>query len=127
MRNIAVKQALILPLGSFLILMLVGLAVPGYSSISQQLIELGLLSGYPAVLESIAGITVGASIILFSLTLIGHPSGRFTFTVATSVLFGVSMLFNGLFTMGSPLHGLYGIGFFTVLTPALFVAEMHPS
>ena len=29
--------------------------------------------------------------------------------------------------MGSSLHGFYGIGFFSILTPALFVAEIHPN
>lgn len=125
MRNLAIKQALFLPLGAMLALMLVGVTVPGYSSISQQMSELGLLVGYPAVLESILGIIVGASIIIFSLALIRHQSGRFAFTVLTSTLFGISMLCNGIFTMGSPLHGLYGIGFFTVLTPTMFVVELH--
>ena len=34
------------------------------------------------------------------------------------------MLCNGIFTMGSPLHGLYGIGFFSILTPSLFIVEL---
>ncbi len=127
MRNIAIKQALFFPLGAMLALMLVGLTVSGYSSISKQMSELGLLGGYPSVFESVLAIIVGASIMVFSLALVRHPSGRFTFTVLTSLLFGISMLCNGIFPMGSPLHGLYGIGFFTVLTPVLFVAELHPS
>jgi hypothetical membrane protein len=126
-RNIAIKQALFFPLGAMLALMLVGLTVPGYSSTSQQLSELGLLGGYPAVFESVSAIIVGVAIIIFSVALIRHPSGRFAFTVLTSSLFGISMLCNGIFRMGSPLHGLYGIGFFTILTPALFVAELHPN
>nr|AAK28586.1 hypothetical protein [uncultured bacterium] len=127
MRNIAIKQALLFPLGAMVALMLVGLTVSGYSSISQQLSELGPLGGYPSVFESVLAVIVGASIIIFSLALVRHPSGEFAFTVFTSLLFGISMLCNGIFPMGSPLHGLYGIGFFSVLTPVLFVAELHPS
>ncbi len=125
MHNLAIKQALVVPLGSMLALMLVGIAVPGYSSISQQMSELGLMGSYPAAFESVAGVVVGASIIIFSASLFRQASGRFVFTVLTSFLFGVSMLCNGIFVMGSPLHGLYGIGFFTVLTPALFIAELR--
>lgn len=127
MRNIAIKQALFLPLGTELILMLVGFTVPGYSSISEHMSKLGLLGGYPAVFEQMLSVIEGVSLIIFSLALVRHPSGRFAFTVLTSVLFGISMVCNGVFPMGSPLHGLYGIGFFTILTPALFVAEIHPS
>jgi hypothetical membrane protein len=126
-RNIAIKQALFFPFGAMLALMLVGFTVPGYSSTSQQLSELGLLGGYPAAFEMISAIIVGVSIIIFSAALVRHQSGRFAFTVFTSSLFGISMLCNGIFHMGSPLHGLYGIGFFAILTPALFVAELHPN
>ncbi|OUL16855.1 hypothetical protein B0X78_03725 [bacterium AM6] len=45
----------------------------------------------------------------------------------TSLLFGVSMVSNGVFTTGSPLHGLYGIGIFSILTPLLFLAELGPA
>lgn len=126
MRSIAIKQALFFPLGVMLTIMLVGFTVPGYSSMSQQMSELGLLGGYPSVFLHILAFVVGASIIIFSFALIRHPSGRFAFTVFTSTLFGISMLFNGIFPMGNPLHGLYGIGFFTVLTPTLFAMELNP-
>ena len=125
MRDLAIKQTLFLPFGVMVTLMLVGFAVPGYSSISQQLSELGLLGGYPLALESVSAIIVGTSIIAFSAALVRHPSGRFSFTILTSMLFGISMLCNGIFSMGSPLHGLYGIGFFSILTPVLFVAELN--
>lgn len=125
MRNIAIKQGMFFPLGLMLVIMVVGLTVPGYSSMSQQMSALGLVQGYPAIFESVCALVIGLSIIAFSLALIKHPSGKFSFTVFTSLLFGISMLFNGMFPMGNPLHGLYGIGFFTILTPALFVAEIH--
>lgn len=127
MRTFAVKQAVFFPLGAMLSLMLVGFTVHGYSSTAQQMSELGLLAGYPAVLESVLAIIVGVSVIIFGLGLIGHPSGRFAFTAGTSIVFGVSMVSNGIFPMGSPLHGMYAIGFSVVLTPILFIAELHAS
>ena len=45
---------------------------------------------------------------------------RFALTALTSVLFGVAMFSNGAFTTGSPLHGMYAIGIFSILTPLLF-------
>lgn len=127
MRNISIKQALFFPLGASLLLMLVGFTVPGYSSVSEHMSKLGLLGGYAALSEQITCVISGVSIIIFSLSLIRHPSGQFAFTVLTSFLFGINMLSNGIFPMGSPLHGFYGVGFFSVLTPALFVAEINPS
>jgi hypothetical membrane protein len=124
---LTIKQALFLPFGAMVAEILIGLTVPGYSSVSQQLSALGLIPGYPAMSEHVVGIVVGASIIIFSVAIIRHPAGRFWFSALTSMLFGISMLFNGIFNMGSPLHGLYAIGLFTVLTPALFVIELHRS
>jgi hypothetical protein len=100
-RNVAIRQALFFPLGAMLVLMLIGISVPGYSSVSQQMSELGLLGGYPAFCESIVAVIVGVSIIVFSLALAGHPSGHFSFTILTSILFGASMFCNGIFPMGS--------------------------
>ena len=45
---------------------------------------------------------------------------RFALTALTSVLFGVAMFSNGVFTTGSPLHGMYAVGIFSILTPLLF-------
>ena len=127
MRNFAVKQAMFFPLGAIMALMLVGFTVDGYSSLSQQMSELGLLAGYPAIFESALAIIVGVSFIIFGLGLIGHPSGSFAFTAGTTIVFGISMLSNGIFTMGSPLHGMYAIGLSIILTPVFFVAELDAS
>lgn len=124
-RTAAVWQAVFLPFGVMLALMGVGLAVPGYDSVAQHLSELGLLGGWPARMEQVAGIVSGGSILVFSLALLADGR-RFACTALTSVLFGLSMVGNGVFPMGSPLHGLYGIGFFVVLVPLFFLLELGP-
>lgn len=45
---------------------------------------------------------------------------RFALTALTSVLSGVAMFSGGAFTTGSPLHGMYAVGIFSILTPLLF-------
>lgn len=126
MRHPALQQALYFPFGAMLFLALFGLAVPGYHTLSQHMSELGLLAGWPArVVQAMAAIS-GASILIFSMALLGQGR-RFAFTALTSSLFGVCMLSNGLFTTGSPLHGMYGIGMFSVLTPLLFLSELGGS
>lgn len=125
MRSAALWQAVVVPFGVMLLLMGVGLAVPGYDSVAQHLSELGLLPGLPARMEQLAGLLSGGSILLFSAALLADGR-RFACTALTSSLFGLSMVCNGLFPMGSPLHGLYGIGFFVVLVPLFFLLELGP-
>lgn len=120
-----IRQAVVVPLGIMLVLIGFGLTVPGYSSVSQHLSELGLLGGLPARMEQAAGVISGGSILLFSAALLVEGR-RFALTTLTSSLFGLSMVFNGIFPMGSPLHGLYGIGFFVVLTPLFFLLDLGP-
>jgi hypothetical protein len=97
--------------------MLMGFTIPGYSSLSQQLSELELLHHPAAQATRIAAIVCGASIILFSLALMQRGLRQYLFTSFSALIFGASMVRNGSFVMGSPLHGLYGIGFFVVLVP----------
>ena len=118
-----IKQAVFVPLAAMLIPVLASFAVPEYSSISQHLSELEMLDHPAAAITRIAAIISGASIILFSAGLLRHASKQYVFTVLAAFVFGASMISNGIFVMGSPLHGLYGIGIFMVLTPAFFAAE----
>ncbi|MEN5271722.1 DUF998 domain-containing protein [Stenotrophomonas lactitubi] len=124
-RNLAIQQAVYIPLGAMLALIAFAFTVPGYHSLSQHLSELGLLPGLPARAVQVGGLVSGSAIILFSLALLAYGR-RFALTVLTSSLFGVSMVSNGVFTTGSPMHGLYGIGIFSILTPLLFLAELGP-
>jgi hypothetical protein len=81
------------------------------------------MPGLPTYAEQAAGMISGTAILVFSLSLLTQGR-RFALTALTSTLFGVCMLSNGIFTTGSPLHGLYGVGMFSVLTPLLFVVEL---
>lgn len=123
MRSLATRQTVYVPLGAMLALIVFAFTVPGYHSLSQHLSELGLMPGLPAYAVQAAGVISGTAIIVFSLSLLSQGR-RFALTALTSVLFGIGMLSNGIFTTGSPLHGLYGIGIFSVLTPLLFLVEL---
>jgi hypothetical protein len=116
------RQALYLPLAAMLVPAVVSWFVPGYSSVSQHMSELELLGGSVASITRVAAIVSGTSIVLFALGLLGY-SRRYLFTALASAVFGLSMISNGIFIMGSPLHGLYGIGLISVLGPAFFAAE----
>ena len=124
MNHPLLQQARYLPLAAMLVPVAASWFVPGYSSVSQHMSELELLGGPVAAITRAAAIVSGASILLFGLGLLGY-SRRYAFTALASAVFGLSMVSNGVFVMGSPLHGLFGVGLVAVLGPAYFVAESH--
>ncbi|MGH8110095.1 MAG: DUF998 domain-containing protein [Arenimonas sp.] len=106
-----------------LIVMLAGVLMPGYSSISQHLSDLGTLDHPVASVLHIGALVSGASIVLFGLGLLLHSSKAFVFTALTAVIFGTAYICAGIFHSG-PLHGLYGLTMFYALVPACFAAEL---
>ncbi|WP_312252425.1 DUF998 domain-containing protein [Stenotrophomonas sp.] len=122
MPTVTLRHVSFVPLLAMGVLALAGLLVPGYSTLSQHMSELGLLQGLPRWVERCAAVVSGAAILVFSVALLSHGS-RFACSALTSSLFAACMISNGVFTTGSPLHGLYGIGMFSVLTPLLFISE----
>lgn len=126
MKRLLVLQAVVIPLSAMLIPIALALFLPNYSSISQHISETALLDHPIAAIQRLAAFATGVSLCLFAVALLLGPGKARPFTSATLLAFGASMISNGVFVMGSPLHGLYGLGFFMALVPALFVAEAAP-
>ena len=123
MSRIMIKQAQVFPLGALLVLILSGFIVPGYSSISQHMSELGRLDHPVAHVLRICAIVGGASVVVFGVGLKLHLPKAFYFTPLVAITFGVAYFVSGIYTSG-PLHGLYGLTMFYVLVPAFFAAEL---
>lgn len=123
LKDILIKQAIVVPFAAALLPMLIGFTVPEYSSVSQHLSELALLDHPIALIIRIADVIMGVSLLLLALGLLLSAPKRFFFTIVTSCILGASMMSNGLFVMGSPLHGLYGAALILPLAPACFAAE----
>lgn len=117
------RLAVVLPLAGMLVPMLVGLFVPGYSSIHQYMSELELLSPTISMGCRVGAMVSGLAIVGFAIALVARCGEKMPFTALASLIFGISMVSNGVFTMGSPLHGLYAIGPTVILCPAFFAAE----
>ena len=111
------KQATVVPLGTRLVPMIWGFFVPGYSSLHQQQSELQLLEHPIALAMRVFPVLTGLSLLAFALALL-RSSPRMPFTAASVVIVAVSMVANGVFVTGDPLHGLYGLTIFCVLVPA---------
>ncbi len=126
MNNFLLKQAMVLPLGALLVPMVWGLFAPGYSSLHQQQSELQLLQHPVALAMRIFPVITGVSVLGFAIAVL-RQSRPMPFTALTASIVAASMVANGLFVAGNPLHGLYGLTIFTVLVPACFSAELRGS
>ncbi|HWU76862.1 MAG TPA: DUF998 domain-containing protein [Rhodanobacter sp.] len=126
MKSLLIKQAIVIPLAAMLVPILLAFFLPGYSSISQHISEVELLDNPIATIQRIAVIVTSVSIVLFGVGVFRVSSGRMGFTAVIAVIAGLSFASNAAFIMGSPLHGLYGLGGFSmVLVPAFFAAEIQ--
>ena len=102
-----------------------GLLSPGYSALSQHSSELTLRPGPPHLIFNIGVLGCGFSFCLFSIGLWQATQKVLSFGGVAWFIFGVSMLSNGIWPMGGPMHGLYGIGLISVLAPALSLIELQ--
>lgn len=127
MSKALIKQVQFIPLTAMLLTILSGFFVPGYSSLTQHVSELGIIKHPAAAVMPIAAMISGTSVCLFGLGLLLHPSKGFGFTAISAIIFGVSYFSAGIFPTGTALHGLYGLTMFYVLVPACFAAELPPA
>jgi hypothetical protein len=100
-----------------------GLLAPHYHPLAQQASELGLVGGLPNLMLAIAAIGSGLAFVAFGAGLWLETGRRVTFGAGAWAVFGVAMISNGVWRMGGPLHGLYGIGIINVIAPGLACAE----
>ena len=60
-RNLAIQQAVYVPLGAMLALIAFAFTVPGYHPLSQHLSELGLMPGLPAKAVQVGAVVSGSA------------------------------------------------------------------
>jgi hypothetical membrane protein len=115
----------LVPLPLFLIgIGIAGAMVPGYDWVSQHASELSLASGFGRTLFTITVLLWGASFVAFGLGLARLARWRSAGAICW-ILFGMAMCSNGLWPMGSPMHGLYALGLVSLIAPALCLAEIE--
>lgn len=120
MQNVLFRQAIIAP-AAMLLPIIAGFFADDYNPVSQHMSELELRGDLIAWAVRIGAITAGTSLSLFAL---GCLRLNAYFSSLTSLLFGIAMISNGVFIIGSPLHGMYGLALFLVLVPGFFLAEL---
>jgi hypothetical membrane protein len=113
----------LVPLPLFLIGMgVAGLFAPNYSWMTQHASELSIVPGMPQTLFKLVTIPWGLSFIAFGIGLM-RLTGAKSVGAICWILFGVAMCSNGIWPMGSPMHGLYALPLVSLIAPALSLAE----
>ncbi len=125
MNRLLIKQAVFLPLVYFGFIFLAGFFADNYSHLGQHASELGINTNKAASFLFKTGVIL-TSLSLFALSLgLRLMFGkRFTLFPILVFLFGVTFIFGALFPIGSPWHGLYGLGLFIMITPYVFLYEL---
>lgn len=115
-----------LPAIWFLVLVTLGGSLaPRYSAIAQQASELTLTGGAPRITVDVAAIGVGIFLTIFSVGLWRASRKPIAFGALAWILFGLSMASNGIWVMGNPMHGAYGLGLIVMIAPALSMVEVR--
>jgi hypothetical membrane protein len=100
-----------------------GMLSPGYQPLAQHASELTLQPGLPHTLLNVAAIGSGLAFVVFAIGLWLESGRTFAAGALCWLLFGIAMTSNGLWPMGTPLHGLYALGVANLIAPALSLLE----
>ena len=123
-----IKQAILSPLYFFVPILVAGIRTTEYSAISQHASEITLTSNSTAITIFNTGeILTGLSCILLSVGLIIMNKRKNLISAVLFIIFGISMISNGLYPMGNPMHGFYGIGLSVMILPFVSCYEFKGS
>ncbi|MDF2454844.1 MAG: hypothetical protein K0R51_837 [Cytophagaceae bacterium] len=120
-----IKQAYILPLYFFIPVLTAGALVEHYDAIRQHASEITLTPFYDAKLILNGGaILTGLSCITLALGILLKLKLKFFLSAILLILFGISMISNGLYPIGNPMHGFYGMGLSLMILPFVVCYEL---
>ncbi|WP_445513769.1 DUF998 domain-containing protein [Stenotrophomonas sp. 3(2025)] len=96
----------------------------GYNPLAQHASELLQVPTLASVSARIAAIGSGVGFVAFSIGVWRESGRRIAVGAICWMVFGVSMLTNGLWPMGHPMHGFYTIGIANIIAPAMSHIEL---
>ena len=116
--NLLIKQAILSPLYFFVPVLTAGVLTDDYSAISQHASEITLTDNSTAkTILNTGAILTGVSCVLLSIGLLLMNKRKNLLSVILITVFGISMISNGFYPMGNPMHGFYGIGLSLMILP----------
>ena len=125
MKKLLIKQAIFIPVVYFATIIIAGLFAVDYSHFGQHASELALNTNPIAGTIFDVGIFItGLLLILYGIGLILKFKLDIIITSLLIIVFGITFLFGVFYKIGSPWHGLYGIGLSIMLLPFAFLFEI---
>ncbi|MFK7812397.1 MAG: DUF998 domain-containing protein [Maribacter sp.] len=119
-----IRQAKFAPIFYFVPVFMAGLLIDDYNLVKQHASEITIASFYYAKTIINAGfILTGSSISIFALGII-IDFKKFYISSIMLIVFGISMISNGLYPMGTHMHGIHGIGLAQMLLPFIVCYEV---
>ena len=119
-----IRQAILLPFIFFIPTTIAGFLTENYSFIRQHGSEITITDFEMAKLFLNGGaIATGISCIVLAMGILLNFKKYYLSSVLLTI-FGTSMISNGLYPMGTPMHGLYGIGLSFMVLPFMACYEL---
>ncbi len=109
----------------FVFVTIAGFFAVDYSPIASHASVMTLQDNLSHPIVSTGAILTGVALILFGFGLWRASKLIFSAGALCWMIFGVAMIANGLYPMGTPMHGLYIIGIANILAPALSLLDMR--
>ncbi|MEM9361144.1 MAG: DUF998 domain-containing protein [Bacteroidota bacterium] len=112
-----IKQATLIPFLFLIPVFVAGFLTEDYDPIKQHGSEITLTDfGAAKLILSSGAISAGLSCIVLAMGILLNFK-KYHLSSILLTIFGISMISNGLYPMGTPMHGLYGIGLSFMLLP----------
>jgi len=92
---------------------------PDYSSFAQHASEMLQIPTLSSACVRIAAIGSGVAFICFAVALWRESGRALALGAICWLVFGLSMITNGLWPLGHSMHGFYSIGLLTIIAPAM--------
>jgi len=125
MKKLLIKQAIYMPIVYFGTIIIASLLATDYSHFGQHASELAVNTNPMAGIIFNVGIFItGLLLVLYSIGLMLKFKINIIITSLLICVFGITFLFGAFYKIGSPWHGLYGIGLSIMLLPFAFLFEV---
>ena len=100
-----------------------GFFIPGFDFFAKSISHVALEAPGFAYTHRAADVAIGVSMCIFAIGVNSISGKRVSFSMITIGLLGLSMVSAGIWTLETPLHLLYNLSIFMVLSPVAFALE----
>lgn len=101
----------------------IGIIIPGFDFVSKSISYVALEAPIYAYTHRVADIIIGLSMCGFAISMQLKSTNRFSTAMLATLLFGISMISAGIWTLETPLHLLYNLSIFMIIAPIAFALE----